>query len=235
MPRPRREDLRQETAEEIKATARRQMQERGTAGLSLRAIAREMEITAPAIYNYFPSLDDLITALIVDAFNAIGDAMENAECEVEGEAVAPKFWASALTYRAWALENPVQFQLIYGNPIPGYAAPAEITGPLAFRPFRGMFRMMVQGMETGEINLPPSYQNIPAEIAAHFETWKDTQSIADVPNEAIYALMSGWTRIHGMVILEILHHSTPGIGHTDIFYREEVKNYMRHLGMQIND
>ena len=67
------------TAAAIKATARRQMAAHGTAGLSLRAIARELDITAPAIYNYFPRLDDLITALIVDAFNALADAMEAAE------------------------------------------------------------------------------------------------------------------------------------------------------------
>ena len=80
-PRPKRElgRERSDTITQIKAVARQQMAEHGTAGLSLRGIAREMGITAPAIYNYFPRLDDLITALIVDAFTALADAMEAAE------------------------------------------------------------------------------------------------------------------------------------------------------------
>ena len=76
MARPRREAAHPNIAAAIKSVARQQMSERGTAGLSLRAIARELEITAPAIYNYYPRLDDLITALIVDAFQSLADAMQ---------------------------------------------------------------------------------------------------------------------------------------------------------------
>ncbi len=76
MSRPRREALHKEIAGDIKTVARRQMSEHGTVGLSLRAIARELNITAPAIYNYYPRLDDLITALIVDAFTDLAEAVE---------------------------------------------------------------------------------------------------------------------------------------------------------------
>lgn len=103
--------------------------------LSLRAIARRMEITAPAIYNYFPHLEDLITALIVDAFNDLADAMQAAGQSVTSNTWGPRIKATILAYRRWAVAHPVKFQLIYGDPIPGYAAPAEVTSPVANRPF----------------------------------------------------------------------------------------------------
>ena len=84
MPRPRNQDAREELSEAIKATARQQMAAQGTAGLSLRAIARDLGMTAPAIYHYFPRLEDLITALVVDAFNGLADAMETAAAQLDG-------------------------------------------------------------------------------------------------------------------------------------------------------
>ena len=152
-PRPKREYARERTdmMTQIKTVARQQMAEHGTAGLSLRGIAREMGITAPAIYNYFPRLDDLITALIVDAFTALADAIQAAEVAEESEKCGPKIIASCLAYREWAIGHPVDFQLIYGNPIPGYIAPAEITVPLARRPFDGLFRLFFEAHRTGEL------------------------------------------------------------------------------------
>ena len=130
-PRPTREHAHEriDMITRIKAVARQQMAEHGTAGLSLRGIAREMGITAPAIYNYFPRLDDLITALIVDAFTALADAIEAAESAVQSEACGPKILASCLAYREWAIAHPVDFQLIYGNPIPGYTRRRRSPSP----------------------------------------------------------------------------------------------------------
>ena len=157
--------------EKIKATAHAQMALNGTAGISLRGIAHELGVTAPAIYNYYPRLDDLITALIVDAFNALADAIETAEAAAESETCGPKILASCLAYREWAVAHPVDFQLIYGNPIPGYVAPAEITIPLARRPFDGLFRLFLQAYQSGELTIPPEYAPVPASITAHVETW----------------------------------------------------------------
>jgi len=162
--RPKRGQARErgEMIAQIKAAARRQMAEHGTAGLSLRAIARELGITAPAIYNYFPRLEDLITALIVDAFTALADAIDAAESAVESESCGPKVVASCLAYREWAIAHPMDFQLIYGNPIPGYVAPAEVTVPLARRPFDGLFRLFLEAHQTDELMIPAEYAPVPA-------------------------------------------------------------------------
>jgi AcrR family transcriptional regulator len=117
----------------IMSIAHKQMEEKGTAGLSLRAIARELGVTAPAIYNYFPRLEDLITALITNAFTDLAEAMEY--CREQNDEKPRIFQIKAMiyAYRQWAVDHPVDFQLIYGNPIPGYQAPFEVTGPLARR------------------------------------------------------------------------------------------------------
>jgi AcrR family transcriptional regulator len=218
------------SAQAIKAVARRQMAEHGTAGLSLRAIARELDITAPAIYNYFPRLDDLITALIVDAFTDLAEAMEAAEGAVGSDRCLDKIEAVTLAYRAWAQEHPLDFQLIYGNPIPGYQAPTDITIPMARRPFLGLFRIFLQAYEAGELTIPAEYLTVPPTVAGHIADWKRTSGI-DMPDPLLCLLMTGWARIHGLVMLELFGHIQPIVGDTAGFYRYEIHAFMQRLGM----
>ena len=230
MPRPRREESRGNLAEEIKRVAREQMAQHGTAGVSLRGIARALEITAPAIYNYYPRLDDLITALIVDAYTALAQAMEEAAESVPNGANRDRILAATLRYRTWALERPVEFQLIYGNPIPGYVAPFEVTAPLARRPFVTLGRYFVAAWESGELTLPFTEADLPESITRHIDTWRSEAGI-EAPPESLYALIAGWTRIHGMVTLELFHHTQPTIGDTAAMYRHEVNAYLDQLGL----
>jgi AcrR family transcriptional regulator len=216
---------------QLKAVARRQMAAYGTAGLSLRGIARELGITAPAIYNYFPRLEDLITALIVDAFTALADAIDAAEAAVQSETCGPKVIASCIAYREWAITHPVDFQLIYGNPIPGYVAPAEVTVPLARRPFDGLFRLFLEAYQSGELVVPAEYALVPTGISAHFAEWLPTAGY-DFPDGLLCLLMSGWARIHGMVMLELFEHLGPVVGDPAAFYRYELEAFMDRLGMK---
>lgn len=213
---------------QIRAAARRQMAEHGTAGITLRGIARELGITAPAIYNYYPRLDDLITALIVDAFNALADAMEAAEAAVDSELCGLKIIACCQAYRQWAVAHPVDFQLIYGNPIPGYVAPPEITVPLARRPFDGLFRLFLEAYQSGELVVPEEYEPVPASITGHFAAWLPTGGY-DFPDALLCLLMSGWARIHGLVMLEMFEHIGPVVGDPAAFFRYEIEAYWRQL------
>ncbi|HJW64451.1 MAG TPA: TetR/AcrR family transcriptional regulator, partial [Actinomycetes bacterium] len=128
----RRERVRHATAAEIKAVARAQMAANGTAGVTLRAIAREMGMTAPALYRYFGSRDDLVTALVTDAYDALADAMEAAVDAVAPGRHTDRVRAAFGAFRAWGLEHPTEFALIFGSPIPGYVAP-EATRPAGTR------------------------------------------------------------------------------------------------------
>ena len=218
------------TAERIKSAAWAQMARHGTAGLSLRGIARQLGVTAPAIYNYFPRLEDLITALIIDAFTALAEAMEAADASEISERSYHKIVALCLAYRRWAIGHPVHFQLIYGNPIPGYSAPTEITIPLARRPFLGMFRWFVHGYETGELTIPDEYRDVPPPVAESISAWKEMSGI-EMPDALVVLLMSGWSRIHGTVMLELLGHIQPLVGEGPDFFRLEIEAFAQQLGM----
>ena len=116
--------VRAEMIAEIKAVARRHLATDG-ANLSLRAVARDMGMVSSALYRYFASRDDLLTALILDAYNALGDAVEAADAAVTDRARLRVRWlAAARAVRGWALANPAEYALLYGSPVPGYAAPA---------------------------------------------------------------------------------------------------------------
>ena len=236
-PRPKRTEGRShDTVEaQIKAVARQQMAEHGTAGISLRGIARELSITAPAIYNYFPRLDDLITALIVDAFTALADAIEAAESAAVSEACGPKVIASCLAYREWAIAHPVDFQLIYGNPIPGYVAPAEVTVPLARQAVRrAVPPVPPRRIRPASWSSRPEYAPVPASITAHVATWLPAAGY-DFPDALLCLLMSGWARIHGMVMLELFEHLGPVVGDPAAFYRHELEAFWRQLALSGGD
>src|SRR5580658_1309421 len=114
--------VRAEMIAEIKAVARRHLQTDG-ANLSLRAVARDMGMVSSALYRYFASRDDLLTALIIDAYNALGDAVEKADAQVTDRAELRARWlAVAGAVRHWALSNQAEYALLFGSPVPGYAA-----------------------------------------------------------------------------------------------------------------
>lgn len=214
----------------IKAAARRQMAELGTAGLSLRGIARDLHVTAPALYNYFPRLDDLITALVVDAFTAMADAFETAIRGVDGTAHGPRIRAGALAYRQWAVDHPVDFELIYGNPIPGYVAPADVTIPLAARPFLAMTAQFVGAYRAEELTVPAEYATLPPAVEAHLHN-RYTGLLGDAPPALLTLLASSWARIHGMVMLELFGHFGPVVGDPAAYFAYEIDAFLARLGM----
>jgi AcrR family transcriptional regulator len=132
-PATRRARQRQATVAEIKARARRQLAEHGTGAVNLRAIAREMGTASSALYRYFASHDELISALCADAYNAVADAMAAARDAVPAGQHARRWQALCDAYRRWSLDNPADFALIFGTPVPGYSAAGQATGPAASR------------------------------------------------------------------------------------------------------
>lgn len=113
--------------DEIRRLARTHLATHGAAGLSLRAIAREMGVVSSAVYRYVPSRDDLLTMLLVEAYNDVGDAIDAAVAAVEAGHRRERLLAAAEAARNWALADPARWALLYGSPVPGYAAPGEET------------------------------------------------------------------------------------------------------------
>src|SRR5205823_12105109 len=124
-----RERVRAELVRESTEIARRQLATEGAAGLSLRAVAREMGMVSSAIYRYFKSRDDLLTTLIIDGYNAVGAAVEKAGAACPPENYAARWLAACRAVRDWALAHPHEYALVYGSPVPGYEAPEQPIEP----------------------------------------------------------------------------------------------------------
>jgi AcrR family transcriptional regulator len=133
-PRGARARVRAELTREIKEAGRRQLAEQGSTGLSLRAIAREMGMVSSAIYRYYPSRDELLTALIIDAYESMGHAATAAETAVARSDTHGRWMATTTAVRLWALAAPQEWALIYGSPVPGYRAPTDTIDPAAILP-----------------------------------------------------------------------------------------------------
>ncbi len=228
----RRERLRENTREEIKSIARKHMQEQGTAAISLRAIARDMGLTVTALYRYYPSHDDLVTALIVDAFNALADTMEQADSNQPRERYAERLMAVMLAYREWAMQNSGDFQLIYGNPIPGYHAPSEVTVPAVVRGFRVVVGILAEAMANGELQPNADYQQLPPHVSAYMTDLIERDGY-NIPLQPMYLGVSGWVKMHGMIMLELFHHTPSVIGDPEEFYRFEINNILKSAGLSL--
>lgn len=228
MPRPAKPKQRAATAAAIKATARALMDQQGTAGLSLRAIARELGMTAPALYYYFPSLDDLITALILDAFNGLADAVE-AVATTHADAYE-QLVACLLAYRRWALAHRTEFMLIFGSPIPGYEAPTELTVPAAVRSQIAIGRAIGRVVEAGAAP-PAHYVNLPPHIAAHFDDIMADQG-QDVPALYVNLTVSLWTDLQGLVMMELIGHLPPTVKYVDEWFRLEIERRLQDRGLK---
>lgn len=139
------------TAEAVKETARRQLVELGAAGLSLEGVARAAGLGLPEVEAVFPHRDDLLTALVIDAYDASGAAMERADAA--GGTAGARLLAATRALRQWSFAHPGEFTLIYGSPVPGYHAPQD-TVPAAARTPAVLAGIIRAALEAGELTPP---------------------------------------------------------------------------------
>lgn len=231
MARSRREKILDITRKEIKDAARQLMAEKGTAGLSIRAIARQMNMTAPALYHYYDSLNDLITALIQDAFTQLAETLEAAAANPTLTTSAERLTAVAHAYRHWALTHPSDFQMLYGNPIPNYTQPTDVTYPPARRSFLVIARIFNAAIESGEIDLPPEYRDLPPAIEESLVELTRVDK-HDLSLPALYLAATAWVKLHGHVMLELFNLIQPVIADTDQFFQYEVQNFLQQTGLR---
>lgn len=228
MVRPKRSKQHPDLKTDIKEVARKQIAENGAPALSLRAIARELKITAPAIYNYFPSRDDLVTALIVDAYHSLAAALAKSQ-ETDEESHTARIMASAHAYRGWALEHPEEYGLIFGTPIPGYHAPIEITGPAAAESMLVLIQVLDTAYQDGVFSLAePS----PA-LLTLLQPWVDKLDYAGPPT-IIHLALASWALIHGLVSLELFGHLAPApeYGEVDPLFEAEIQAMVERIGIE---
>jgi AcrR family transcriptional regulator len=212
--------------EAIKETAWKQIAEQGAPALSLRAIARELGITAPAIYNYFPDRDALVTALIIDAYTSFGDAQYAARDSVPEKDLVGRVRATGRAYRQWAITYPQRYQLIFGTPIPGYVAPFEKTFPAAARALGALVSVMEALRAAGRLRGVPAAPVRPEHEPA-FDQWKRWGGEADILSLSTAVLI--WARVHGLVSLEIAGNIPPFGADGDALYAYEMDSIVQTL------
>lgn len=201
--------VREELTRQIVGTARAQLAESGAAALSLRAVARELGMVSSAVYRYVPSRDDLLTRLIIEAYDALGTAAEQAEAAVPREDLEGRWLAICHGVRDWALAHPHEHALIFGSPVPGYRAPEDTIGPaqrvpnlliplLVERFARDAAGRAVQGAPAGPAGLSESAR-------AALDPVRRVVP-AGLPDEVILHGLMAWTYLLGAVSAELFGH-----------------------------
>lgn len=212
---------REQTRDEIKAIARQQMAEGGAASLSLNAIAKQLGMVVSGLYRYYDSRDALITALIIDAFNAHADAMQSAADQHPADDYPNRLLAALLAYRGWALANKAEFSLVYGTPIPGYVAPREQTLPAASRAMTVVYTILLGADAAGMLRPTALHQPSFALV--------DTS----VPPHIAYIGAVGWARLHGIVTLEVFEHLQGLVSDIDGLYHAECLRLFEEAGLPL--
>jgi AcrR family transcriptional regulator len=192
-----RERYRQQVRAEVQERAWTQVAEAGASALSLKAIAKQLGMTAPALYRYFASRDDLLTELIVSAYRELAELVEAAAYPAGAGPAGAGLHAIARAVRTWALENPHRYLLLYGTPVPGYSAPPEAT-ELAIRIF--------------------------APVLAGFGT-----TFAGPGDASTLRPLAFWTRMHGVISLEVAGHFTGMPFDPDQLYTSEIASVVGDL------
>lgn len=186
-----RERYRAQVRAEVKKRAWEQIATAGASALSLNAIAKRMGMSGPALYRYFASRDELITELIRDAYRSLADTLHAASKE-SGADVA----ALAHALRGWALDDPQRYFLIYGTPVPGYHAPDDITAIAS----ENMATLL--DAWTARPSADPA-----TPFAEHLgglgRQWADDHP---APPAALHGALTFWTRLHGVLSLELAGH-----------------------------
>ena len=220
-----RERARAELTTEITDRARAQLATVGAAGLSLRAVARELGMASSAVYRYFPSRDELLTRLIIDGYDALGAAAEAAD---DPTATPRERWSAICrAVRGWARAHPHEYALLYGSPVPGYSAPRD-TVPAALRVGVALGRVLGDAARAGD--LPP---------AAGTPTGTVTPEVAPVLGGEHPALddrvraraLLAWSGLFGAVSFELFGHFTGAVADADAFFDDAMRDLAGLVGL----
>ena len=205
-PRPARAIARRELTDAITTSARRQLAEIGPAALSVRAIARDLGMASSAVYRYFPSRDELLTELLVIIYGELADRLEAADHAVDRDDLSGRWHALGEALRAWALQTPHEYALLFGSPVPGYAAPERTIEP-AGRVTGVLIALMADAQTRGPL---PARTELPAEAHAVYAGIRTVTGI-DFSDEASVRALTAWSGLFGALSLELFGHLYRGV------------------------
>jgi AcrR family transcriptional regulator len=218
---------RAEMIEQIKQTARAHLAVDGP-NLSLRAVARDLGVVSSAVYRYFVSRDELLTALILDGYASMGEAIETAEAEVPRRDLAGRWLALGRATREWSRERPHEYALLYGSPVPGYTAPQD-TIAQATRPLAVAMRILADGVARGVVEAPPD--RLPKAVRADIEAVMTFPGFAGVPPTLLARAMSAWAHLYGTISFELFGRYINAVTDLDAYFEHQLRVMSRYLGL----
>jgi AcrR family transcriptional regulator len=227
-----RERVRAELTREITETARRHLATEGPAGLSLRAVARELGMASSAVYRYFPSRDDLLTALITDGYNALGAAAASADARCRRDDLAGRWLAACRAVRDWALASPHEYALVYGSPVPGYRAPERTIEP-ATRVAAVLGTIVSDARASGVLDPPALCPPPPGSFAPDAGRLRDSVLPA-VPDDAAARALTAWAGLFGLVSFELFGQFENVVTDRGAFFDHAVGCLGRVIGIPVS-
>ncbi|WP_418058173.1 TetR/AcrR family transcriptional regulator [Pimelobacter simplex] len=203
-----RERARAQTMADITRIGRAHLAEYGAAALSLRAVARDLGVVSSAVYRYVKSRDELLTLLLVDGYDDLGDTVARALAAVPEAPHRERFVAFGHAIRTWARAEPATYALLYGAPVPGYHAPAEQTTGPGTRVVRMLLELAAAALADGALDVPAQPGAVPPGLAAAFEGVREQFGI-DLPDDALVAGVLVWAGLFGCVSFEVFGQYGP--------------------------
>jgi AcrR family transcriptional regulator len=219
---------RAEMTEQIKLVARRHLAVDGP-DLSLRAVARELGVVSSAVYRYFASRDELLTALILDGYNSLGEEVERAEAAAPRHDLSGRWYAAGRGIRAWSLANRAEYALLYGTPVPGYAAPQDTVGP-ASRPVLVLTGILRDGVERGLL-FPRAGERLPRPVRADLVALARVPGFEGVPAAVLARGMTAWAQLFGSVSFELFGRLQNAVHDYEAYFDYQLRAMAAHIGL----
>lgn len=227
-----RDRARAEVQAEILASARAHLASHGAAGLSLRAVARDLGLVPSAVYRYFENRDVLLTALIVDAYDSLGAVAEAAAASVPRDRPRRRWVAVAEHVRQWALEHPHEYALLYGSPVPGYAAPVDTVVP-GTRVSLALMAVVGDAHSDGLVAPPDGTDDPPLSAT----TRRDLERLAATvdggfPGRLMFEVVVAWTQLFGLLSFELFGQTRGLVEHHEALFRDAATAMAAGIGLQ---
>jgi AcrR family transcriptional regulator len=223
---------------EILTVARRHVAEQGAAALSLRSVARDLEMAPSALYRYFDGRDALLSALILDAYESLAAEAERAAGEASALAgpdherwpVVPR------ALRAWALGHPHEWGLIFGAPVPGYHAPEATVEPYA-RSATALMRPVADALTAGRLVEPPGSSGTPDPAAVRAAVAPVAEGLFPeleddvIPTATVVRMVGAFSTLVGVISLEVFGHWRNTILDPPVFFEATVRDLGAAVGL----
>jgi AcrR family transcriptional regulator len=223
-----RERARAEVTAEILSKAREHLAVDGPSGLSLRAVARDLGLVASAVYRYFENRDALLTALIVDSYNSLGDAVDASIARTVKRSPHDQWVAAAEAIRDWALAHRHEYALLYGSPVPGYAAPQDTVVP-GTRVSLALVKIVADAKESGRL-VDGATQAVPRVLQRDLRELAATVGVS-LSTETLYETLLAWTQLFGLLSFEVFGQMVGIVADHAAFFRQTAVTTASRVGL----